>query len=50
MAGLRQPIDAFFDGVLVMAPEPEVRQNRLALLQGVVDLVFQVADFSRLAA
>ncbi|WP_258360255.1 glycine--tRNA ligase subunit beta [Moorella sulfitireducens (nom. illeg.)] len=48
MALLREPIDAFFDGVLVMAPEREVRTNRLALLQEVVDLVFQVADFSRL--
>lgn len=48
MIPLREPIDAFFDGVLVMAPEKEVRANRLALLQGVVDLVRQLADFSRL--
>lgn len=50
MTPLREPIDAFFDGVLVMAPEKEVRNNRLALLQEVVDLVFQVADFSRLVS
>jgi len=48
MAALQGPIDAFFDGVLVMAPEEEIRNNRLALLQEVVNLVFQVADFSQL--
>jgi len=48
LADLREPIDAFFDGVLVMAPDPEVRQNRLALLQRISRLVLQVADFSRL--
>lgn len=48
MAALQEPIDAFFDGVLVMAPEEEIRNNRLALLQQVVNLVLQVADFSQL--
>ncbi|MDN5347484.1 MAG: glycyl-tRNA synthetase beta chain [Clostridia bacterium] len=48
MAALRQPIDSFFDGVLVMTPDPEVRRNRLALLQKTAGLVRQVADFSRL--
>ncbi|APC07725.1 glycine--tRNA ligase subunit beta [Neomoorella thermoacetica] len=48
MAALRGPIDAFFDNVLVMAPDMEVRNNRLALLQAIVNLVFQIADFSRL--
>lgn len=48
MSALQQPIDAFFDGVLVMAPEENIRKNRLALLQAVVDLVLQVADFSQL--
>lgn len=48
MVALREPIDTFFDRVLVMAPEPEVRRNRLALLQEITDLVLKVADFSRL--
>ncbi|SMB93012.1 glycyl-tRNA synthetase beta chain [Thermanaeromonas toyohensis ToBE] len=48
LTSLREPIDVFFDKVLVMAPDPEVRRNRLALLQGVTNLVLQVADFSRL--
>lgn len=48
MTALREPIDTFFDNVLVMAPEIEVRNNRLALLQAIVSLVLQIADFSRL--
>jgi len=46
---LADPIDAFYDGVLVMAPDPAVRANRLALLQGVRDTFLRVADFGRLA-
>ncbi|GFN22502.1 glycine--tRNA ligase subunit beta [Thermanaeromonas sp. C210] len=48
MADLRGPIDNFFDRVLVMAPDPWLRRNRLALLQRITRLVLQVADFSRL--
>jgi len=48
MAALREPIDTFFDRVLVMAPAIETRHNRLALLQAIVNLVFAVADFSHL--
>ena len=32
IAGLRPEVDAFFDRVMVMAPEPEIRANRLALV------------------
>ena len=32
LIGLKSPIDQFFDGVLVNAPEPEVRANRLSLV------------------
>lgn len=48
MVALREPIDIFFDQVLVMAPEPELRRNRLALLRGITGLVLKVADLSRL--
>ncbi len=41
-------INAFFDGVLVMAEEPGLRANRLGLLQRVVALARGVADLSRL--
>lgn len=50
LAGLRDAVDAFFDGVMVMADEPLTRQNRLALLDRLAGLMNQVADLSRLSA
>lgn len=50
-AGLRrlvEPIDAFFDKVLVMDKNDAVRENRLALLKSVVATMCRVADFSML--
>lgn len=41
-------VNRFFDEVLVMAEQPELRANRLGLLQQVVALAEGVADFSRL--
>ncbi len=48
LASLRQPVDAFFDQVLVMAEDPALRDNRLALLNELSSLFLRVADFSRL--
>ena len=48
LAGLREPVDAFFDAVLVNAPEPHLRSNRLALLRDLRQLMNLVADLSRL--
>ncbi len=48
LAGLREPVDAFFDRVLVMAEDPASRDNRLALLNELGSLFLRVADFSRL--
>jgi glycyl-tRNA synthetase beta chain len=48
LAALRGPIDAFFEDVLVMDPDPELRRNRLRLLNRFVTLFEGVADFSRL--
>ena len=45
---LVEPINAFFDGVLVMAEDEATRQNRLALLQAIRDLTRSYADFSKL--
>jgi glycyl-tRNA synthetase len=42
------PINEFFDGVLVMAEDEAVKQNRLALLQDIRDLTKGYADFSQL--
>ncbi|WP_374240644.1 glycine--tRNA ligase subunit beta [Zoogloea sp.] len=50
LAGLRAAVDRFFDEVMVMAEEPLVRQNRLALLGQLAGLMNQVADISRLSA
>ncbi len=48
IASLRKPVDAFFDTVMVMDKDPDVKKNRLALLAGITGLFSQIADFSRL--
>jgi glycyl-tRNA synthetase beta chain len=48
LAGLRAPVDRFFDDVLVMAKDPRVRANRLALLQEALSLFYRIADISKL--
>ena len=48
LAHLREPVDAFFDQVLVMAEDAAVRDNRIALLNELSSLFLRVADFSRL--
>ncbi len=50
LAGLKAEVDAFFDGVMVMADDAAVRANRLALLRLLAGLMNQVADISRLSA
>jgi glycyl-tRNA synthetase beta chain len=49
LARLRAPVDAFFDKVLVNAEEPEVRVNRLNLLNAIRSATLAVADFSRVS-
>ena len=48
LATLAEPVAEFFDDVLVMAEEPEIRHNRLRLLRDVRELFLTVADLSRL--
>jgi glycyl-tRNA synthetase beta chain len=48
LAGLRAPVGRFFDDVLVMAEDPRVRANRLALLRQALTLFYRIADISRL--
>jgi glycyl-tRNA synthetase beta chain len=48
MAGLRVPVDAFFDTVKVNADDKAVRENRLNLLASLRATLHQVADFSRI--
>ena len=48
LATLREPVDRFFDNVMVMAEDAALRGNRLALLQQLQSLFLRVADLSRL--
>lgn len=48
LASLRADVDGFFDAVMVMAEDPEVRANRLGLLVRLRGLFLQIADLSRL--
>lgn len=50
LAGLREAVDTFFDGVMVMADDTALRDNRLALLGELHGLMNRVADISKLAA
>lgn len=50
IAGLSPKVDAFFDEVLVMAEDPAVRRNRLALLVRLDTLFRQVGDLGRLGS
>ncbi len=46
LADLKDPIDGFFDHVMVMTDDEQVRLNRLSLLQRVYQLFIKVADVS----
>ena len=48
LGGLRQPIDSFFDSVVVNHDDAAIRQNRLGLLAMVRQAMQRVADFSKL--
>ncbi len=50
LAALRAPVDAFFDGVMVNADDPDLRANRLGLLAKLHAAMNQVADLSKLSA
>ena len=49
LAALREPIDAFFDDVMIMDEDMRLRQNRLKLLNNFVAVFNDVADISKLA-
>ena len=50
LAALREPVDTFFDDVMVNAEDPALRNNRLALLNALHQQMNCVADISKLAA
>ncbi len=47
IATLKERVDAFFDGVLVMAQEEKVKNNRLSLLKRISNLFMDLADLSK---
>lgn len=49
LASLKQPVDSFFDSVLVMAEDENLKQNRISLLTHLYALFMQIADVSKLA-
>ena len=49
LASVKPVVDRFFDDVMVMADDPALRRNRLALLRGVAATMNRVADISKLA-
>ncbi|NLS14314.1 glycine--tRNA ligase subunit beta [Vibrio sp. SM6] len=48
LANLREPVDAFFDNVMVMADDEALKINRLTLLNDLRNLFLQIADISLL--
>jgi len=49
MATMRNPVDSFFDNVMVNDDDPAIRTNRLALLHRIRTVTGQVADFSKIS-
>ncbi|WP_306027139.1 glycine--tRNA ligase subunit beta [Stappia sp. MMSF_3263] len=49
LAGLRAPVDRFFDDILVNADDADLRLNRLRLLAEIREATLEIADFSRIA-
>ena len=50
LATLHDDVDAFFTNVMVMADDPKLRNNRIALLKELHSMMNQVADISKLAS
>jgi glycyl-tRNA synthetase beta chain len=48
LVGLREPLDGFFNGVMVMAEDSAIRANRLELMRHLVKMFSEFADFSKL--
>ena len=49
LANLREPVDTFFDEVMVMTDDETIKANRLSLLTRLQHLFLQVADISHLS-
>lgn len=49
MKNLKDPVDNFFDNVMVMDEDPRIKENRLSMLAQIKNLFFKIADFSKLS-
>ena len=49
LAQMKEPVDTFFNDVMIMAEDPKLRANRIALLRELHGLMNRVADISKLA-
>ncbi len=45
---LKEPVDKFFDSVMVMAEDKRLKNNRMALLSEIKDFFFRISDFSKI--
>jgi glycyl-tRNA synthetase beta chain len=50
IAGLQPAVARYFDDVLVMDPDPVIRDRRLQLMAGLRDLVMEIADISEIVS
>jgi glycyl-tRNA synthetase beta chain len=48
LATLREPVDAFFEKILVNCEDTDLRENRLRLLGSIRDFMHEIADFSKI--
>ncbi len=48
LLALKEPVDNFFDQVMVMSEDQNIRQNRLNLLTGISQMVLKIGDISKL--
>ena len=48
MVSLREPIDDFFDNVMVMVEDEEIKNNRLGLLKRISDTMLMICDLSKI--
>lgn len=48
MLVIKEPVDRFFDQVMVMVEDPQLRRNRLNLLTALLAMILEVADISRI--
>ena len=46
---MKEPVDRFFDDVMVMADDEKVRNNRLSLLTAISHLFLRIGDFSKMS-